>query len=152
MKHWTFLLSLILIVGISSCKKDGLNEEEQLAIDIEKIENYLEVHQLTAEKTSSGLYYHIINSGAGTHPDINSNVRVNYTGRLIDGTVFEKDVTTNFALSSVIEGWQEGIPLIKTGGKCRLYIPSKLAYGDKQVGSIPANSVLIFDIHLISFH
>ena len=104
--------------------------------------------------TKSGLQYQVIQDGKGKSPKANSNVRVHYEGRLIDGTVFDSSIARNqpvdFRTSQVITGWTEGLQLMKEGAKYRFFIPAALAYG--QIGSgdvIEPNSTLIFDIELI---
>ena len=82
-------------------------------------------------------------------------VTVKYAGRLTNGTYFDPTTpgttsTATFALWQVIVGWQKGVPLISAGGKISLYIPPSLGYGSVPKGSIPANSILIFDIELVS--
>ena len=76
--------------------------------------------------------------------------QVHYTGTLSDGTVFDSSFSrgepTEFKLSSVIPGWQEGLQMMKVGGKARLTIPPGLAYGDKQMNTIPPNSELTFEV------
>jgi len=153
MKQLSMILVIFLLVGLNACKKDeDLNQSEQLVADIDKIEAYLKAHNLEAEKTNSGLYYIITNEGSGSHPTTNSNVTVQYTGRLLDdGTEFDSG-TSSFPLTSVISGWTEGIPKFKKGGRGQLFIPSYLGYGTSGSSSIPANAVLIFDIHLINFN
>ncbi len=142
-----FIMAVTL--GLTSCDKDENDAALQLEIDKEIIENYLSANQLTAESTASGLYYIIDNQGDGIKPSISSTVTVNYTGKLTDDTVFDSG-TASFPLSNVIEGWQEGIPLFNAGGTGKLIIPSCLAYGSQGSGSIPPNTVLVFDIYLIS--
>jgi len=150
MKHIIYSALFLLLITITSCSKDDdLNQSEQLVLDVEKIENYLKEHNLSAEKTTSGLYYIITEEGTGKRPNSNSTVKVNYTGRLLDGTQFDSNTAT-FPLANVIQGWQEGIPLFKAGGKGKLFIPSYIGYGVTGSSSIPPNSVLMFDIHLIS--
>ena len=92
------------------------------------------------------------NTGNGDVPDINSIVTVAYKGTLTDGTIFDQSGTSGatFPLSNVIQGWQEGIPLYSEGGSGILLIPSALGYGSQAVGSIPANSVLIFEVTLLN--
>ncbi len=104
--------------------------------------------------TKSGLQYQVIQEGKGKSPKANSNVRVHYEGRLIDGTVFDSSIARNqpvdFRTSQVITGWTEGLQLMKEGAKYRFFIPAALAYG--QIGSgdvIEPNSTLIFDVELI---
>jgi FKBP-type peptidyl-prolyl cis-trans isomerase FkpA len=147
---------LFLLIGtfiMSSCSKD-LTPEEQLQKDLDLIKQYLADNNLTASSTSSGLHYIITKQGTGGSPDINSTVTVKYKGYLLDGSVFDEtngSSTATFPLSNLIEGWQEGIPLLNTGGKGTFLIPSYLGYGRSQIGTIPANSVLIFEIELVKF-
>jgi FKBP-type peptidyl-prolyl cis-trans isomerase FkpA len=152
MKKGIIIVFGFLLLGFASCnKEESVSTSEQLAIDVEKIEKYLSDNGLTAQKTASGLHYIITEPGTGTSPNINSTVTVKYVGRLLDGTEFDRGTAT-FALQTVIEGWQEGIPLFKLQGKGKLIIPSTLGYGSSGTGDIPANSVLVFDIYLISFN
>lgn len=103
--------------------------------------------------TQSGLQYQILEEGKGKSPKATDTVRVHYKGQLIDGTVFdssyERGEPVEFPLSGVIRGWTEGLQLMKTGGKARLYVPSDLAYGPQGRPGIPPNSVLIFDVELL---
>jgi len=98
------------------------------------------------------LYYIITEEGTGEHPTATSKVSVFYKGYLTNGNVF--DETTNgsesFYLSNLIEGWQIGIPILKEGGSGTFFVPSALGYGSQSTGSIPANSVLIFEISLVN--
>ena len=101
----------------------------------------------------SGLQYQILKEGTGKAPTANSTVKVNYEGKLVDGTVFDSTYSRNepveLALGSTIPGWIEGIPKIKEGGSIMLYVPAKLGYGEHPVGNIPSNSVLIFKVELL---
>lgn len=104
--------------------------------------------------TKSGLQYQILQQGKGKSPKADSNVRVHYEGRLIDGTVFDSSIARNqpvvFRTTQVITGWTEGLQLMKEGAKYRFFIPAELAYG--QIGSgdvIEPNSTLIFDVELL---
>ena len=98
-----------------------------------------------------GFYYEIIAAGAGTvTPGICSDVRVKYTGYLTTGFKFDEELTgITFKLGQLIVGWQRGLPLIKKGGTIYLYLPPSLGYGNSAVGSIPANSILIFSVELV---
>lgn len=104
--------------------------------------------------TASGLQYLTTKEGTGKQPQATSVVKVHYTGKLVDGTVFDSSVQRGepieFPLNQVIPGWTEGLQLMKEGGKATLYIPSNLGYGAQGVpGTIPPNSTLIFDVELI---
>ena len=106
--------------------------------------------------TASGLQYKIISDGTGESPKPGDEVQVKYTGRLIDGTVFDSTdkrggQPARFKVGQVIPGWTEALQLMKKGSKWELYIPSQLAYGERATGAIPQNSTLIFEVELIDF-
>lgn len=106
--------------------------------------------------TPSGLKYVTVVEGNGASPSATDMVTVHYTGRLLDGTVFDSSVErgqpTTFPLQAVIKGWTEGLQLMKTGGQTVFYIPSNLAYGEMGTpgGPIGPNQDLIFEVELIS--
>lgn len=105
--------------------------------------------------TGSGLLYEVEKEGTGSIPTDNSIVEVNYVGKLMDGKVFDeskKGEPTKFPLKNVIEGWKEGLKLMKVGSKYKFYIPGNLAYGEygSPDGKIGPNEVLVFDVELIS--
>lgn len=105
--------------------------------------------------TESGLQYEVVTMGTGKKPAATDRVKVLYTGKLIDGTVF--DSTDNhggepvtLGLNGVIRGWTEALQLMPVGSKWTIYIPSELGYGERGAGeNIPGNSALIFDIELV---
>jgi FKBP-type peptidyl-prolyl cis-trans isomerase FklB len=104
--------------------------------------------------TESGLQYEVLESGNGDSPKASDNVEVHYTGKLIDGTVFdssvERGVPASFGVTQVIPGWVEALQLMHEGDKWRLYIPSDLAYGPNGAGGvIGPNMTLIFDVELL---
>jgi FKBP-type peptidyl-prolyl cis-trans isomerase FklB len=105
--------------------------------------------------TASGLQYKVSKSGAGKSPKATDSVKVHYHGTLIDGTVFdssiERGMPITFPVNGVIAGWTEALQLMKEGDKWTLYIPSKLAYGERGPGGkIGPNSTLIFEVELLS--
>lgn len=109
----------------------------------------------TPVKSADKLVITDITVGTGKEAKTGSNITANYTGALATtGIVFESSLDqgqpASFGLDQVIKGWQNGVPGMKEGGKRRLIIPAKLAYGDQASATIPANSALVFDIELIS--
>lgn len=144
-----FFALLIASAFFLSCKKKDVISQETADDNI--IKKYIADNNLNATAAGSGLYYVISIPGTGAQPNSKSDVVVVYKGFLTDGTVFDQSKATGFVtnLSQVIKGWQEGIPYFKKGGKGKLLIPSALGYGASATGSIPANSVLIFDIELL---
>ncbi|MBT2745809.1 MULTISPECIES: FKBP-type peptidyl-prolyl cis-trans isomerase [unclassified Lysobacter] len=106
------------------------------------------------ETTASGLQYQVLREGKGAHPKASDTVRVNYLGRLLDGSKFESTYDTDhpaeFVLAQVMPGWTEGVQLMTPGAKYRFWVPAKLAYGERgMAGQIEPNSVLDFEIELL---
>lgn len=140
---------LILSVFLMSCAKK--KAEKQAAEDATIIQNYITDNSLLANANSSGLHYVRNELGGGESCSALSTVTVAYKGYFTDGTVFDEssEEGITFNLQNVIRGWTEGIPFFKEGGNGVLLIPSEMGYGKNGRGSIPGNSVLIFDIELI---
>ncbi len=106
------------------------------------------------KETASGLQYVVVKEGEGAQPTAEDEVTVHYTGKLIDGTVFDSSVNrgepATFPLNRVIPGWTEGVQLMKEGAKYTFFIPSDLAYGPQGIpNAIPPHSTLIFEVELI---
>ncbi len=103
--------------------------------------------------TESGLQYEVMSEGEGAKPVATDVVKVHYKGTLLDGTEFDSSYSRNepttFPLNRVIPGWTEGLQLMPVGSKYKFTIPSDLAYGDRDLGKIPANSTLIFEVELL---
>lgn len=104
--------------------------------------------------TPSGLQYEVLEEGNGPKPTAADMVKVHYTGRLIDGTVFdsseERGEPATFGVTQVIPGWVEALQMMNVGSRWRLYIPSQLAYGPNGAGgAIGPNQTLIFDVNLL---
>jgi FKBP-type peptidyl-prolyl cis-trans isomerase FklB len=107
------------------------------------------------QTTASGIQYKVNTMGTGPKPLATDRVKVHYTGKLIDGTVFDSSVERGepavFPLNGVIPGWTEALQLMPVGSKWTIYLPSDLAYGERGAGQqIPPHSTLIFEVELIS--
>ena len=118
----------------------------------EFIKNFLDCND-EAVKTDSGLVYYEMTAGSGQSPTLSNTVEVHYHGTLTDGTVFDSSVdrgqTISFPLGGVIKGWQEGLAMMKEGGKATLVIPPELAYGEGGSGdAIPPGATLKFEVEL----
>jgi FKBP-type peptidyl-prolyl cis-trans isomerase FkpA len=126
--------------------------KKQYLLDDNKIQTFLTAKGLTAVKDPSRVYYIRSTAGAGTDEiSLTSTLVLKYTGRFLDGTVFDSstDGTFSYVLGNLIKGW--GIlTKEKAGAKIRIFIPSDLAYGTTASGSVPANAVLDFDIEIVS--
>lgn len=155
MKHFlSVLFVLTLFISCTSNEKDPVIEppKDYKAENEKEITDYLAKNNLTAQKTASGLYYIITEPGTGKQPISNSSVTVAYKGYFTNGNVFDQSTSAGatFPLNRVISGWTEGIPFFKEGGSGVLLIPAHLGYGSYDNGPIPAGSVLLFDVKLIS--
>jgi FKBP-type peptidyl-prolyl cis-trans isomerase FkpA len=157
MRRLIFGLLFLLPFFFFGCKKtepqgSQLTTAQIDSIDHQTILQYIAAHQLSAIAEPNGLYYVPTQVGTGPFPTASSTVTVTYRGYFTNGTVFDQSsAPISFSLSQVIAGWEEGIPLMQAGGRATLLIPSALGYGNQATGSIPANTVLIFDVSLVSF-
>jgi FKBP-type peptidyl-prolyl cis-trans isomerase FkpA/FKBP-type peptidyl-prolyl cis-trans isomerase FklB len=158
-------------------RKPSLTEEEALAIKKEffekkrqeqmaaqqvaakensaEAEAFLEKHkeQPNVKTTESGLQYQVLEEGKGPKPKATDTVKVNYKGTLLDGTVFDSSYDrgqpATFPLNRVIPGWTEGVQLMNVGSKYKFWVPPDLGYGSRDLGQIPPNSVLVFEVELL---
>jgi|694.fasta_scaffold56244_5 FKBP-type peptidyl-prolyl cis-trans isomerase len=154
----SFTVKVISTTTDAALKAEELKAEKENAMkENEIIAKYIADKQITPSKSSSGLMYIISEPGAGEQAQAGKTVKVHYTGRLLDGTKFDSSLDRNepieFKLGQgmVIKGWDEGIALLKVGGKALLIIPSDLAYGSRGAGGvIPPFSPLTFEVELVS--
>ncbi len=154
--------------------KDGYGGGNALLTEEQVKETYAEFQKERAEKNkkegeaflaankkkdgvitmASGLQYKIIKKGSGKTPKATDSVTVNYVGTLIDGTEFDSSYKrgqpVTFNVNGVIPGWTEALQLMKEGSKWQLFLPANLAYGERGAPGIAPNSVLIFEVELIS--
>ena len=154
MKRIFIVLSSVILLSSCSKQNDDICTYDACAVgapasEVTQLEAYLASATITATKHCSGMYYTIDAAGSGATATICSTVSVKYKGQLTNGTVFDQATApVSFQLGGLIEAWKKGIPLIKPGGKIKLYCPPSLAYGNQAVGTIPANSILIFEVEL----
>ncbi len=155
----SFLFALVLFVSLSGCLKGSEGTEQNCdynacsfvapATEIAAVQTYLTDNSITATQHCSGAFYIIDAAGSGATPNVCSFINANYVGKLTNGTVFDQGTFQQpLQLGQLVRGWVNTIPLIKQGGKIRLYLPPSLGYGSQANGSIPANSILIFDLEL----
>jgi FKBP-type peptidyl-prolyl cis-trans isomerase FkpA len=134
----------------STCKYDACFDKAP-ASEIQAVQDYLASQGITnAQEHCSGIFYVTDNAGSGKQPSACAAVDVDYVGKLTNGNVFDQGSHFQTYLGNVIQGWANGVPLIKEGGVIHLYIPPSFGYGSQGYGSIPGNAVLIFDIKLNS--
>lgn len=134
--------------------------QNQAQIDEKKIKKYLADNKVKATKAPSGIYYNITQKGLGPTAAKGKKVSMNYTGRTLDGRVFDSNTDPKFGhvspftftlgMGQVIKGWDEGVQLLQLGTKGTFYIPSEMGYGANGMGQqIPPNAVLMFDVEVV---
>lgn len=133
------------------------NYSDETAKAEQELSEYLKNNNIKTKETASGLNYVITKEGNGEKPNVGTLIKVHYTGKLLDGTVFDSSVNRNepfqfvLGIGQVIPGWDEALQLLSKGSKAVLYIPYYLAYGDRGAGTIPPFSTLVFEVELIDF-
>ncbi|SDJ11654.1 FKBP-type peptidyl-prolyl cis-trans isomerase FkpA [Pedobacter sp. ok626] len=148
-KHLVLLAAIA--TGFTACKSsvDDFDANAQLTADTIAIRKYVTDNKIPALKDKSGVFYQVITPGSGEVVTVSKTVTVDYSGKVLGASSnFDSDQAKPFPLSSLIVGWQIGIPYIQKGGQIRLFIPSGYAYGNNAQPGIPANSVLDFTIKL----
>ena len=139
-------------------EKMKADHPEETATAAQQLTEYLNNNKIETLPTASGLYYVMTQEGNGEKPEVGQMVQVHYTGKLLDGTVFDSSIERGEPISipigvgQVIPGWDEGIMMMSKGEKGVLYIPYYLAYGDRQAGDkITPFSNLMFEVELVDF-
>ncbi len=152
----TFYIRLSNVTSLNEFAKERemavLSDERE---EEKMLKGYLERSNIQVEPTISGLYIVELKKGSGAAPVPGKMVTVHYLGYFIDGRKFDSSYDRNepfkfrYGVGEVIQGWDEGVAKMTVGSKCKLIIPSHLAYGSVQSGPIPPNSTLIFEIELL---
>ncbi len=147
------ILIPFMFLLLVSCSTDD-SPMDYTEANEKEILDYINAQGLVTQKSASGLYYVINESGSANKPLPSSNVTVAYKGFFTDGSVFDESNSDgiSFNLNQVIPGWTEGLTYFGEGGNGVLLIPSRLAYGNNGRGSIPGGAVLVFDIALKSIN
>lgn len=154
----------VKLISVASSDEMKKKEEEaakkQSQEDDVKLQSYFAEKGLSPQKTASGLYYIVDKQGVGANVQKGQKVTVNYTGTNMAGVPFDSNQDPKFGhtepfefavgMGQVIPGWDEGLQLLNKGSKARFFIPSTLAYGQRDMGpEMPANSILIFDVEVL---
>ena len=152
-----FFYAAAVAVMASCANKQTETTDTQVAEDTVVVEEVVEQQAVFVDTTgytttASGLKYKVVKEGTGAMPKAEDTVEVHYTGKLLDGTVFDSSVergeTISFPLNGVIKGWTEGLQLMKEGAKYEFIIPPYLAYGERGTGPISPNATLYFEVEL----
>ena len=166
-KEWVLSGMRLALDGKTNVEDKGFMQEMGVHLSNRVKENKMKTEETfftelakdeTVKKTNSGLYYKILKEGEGDQPQAEDVVKLHYEGKLIDGTVFDSSLKrgtpASFPVSGVIAGFKEGIMLLKEGGRVKLYIPGKLAYGERPPPGSPIkpNETLIFEVELIKIN
>jgi FKBP-type peptidyl-prolyl cis-trans isomerase len=149
LKHFSLLIYFILFFTILGCKT--YNKEDKLSFD-QKIKTIVTKSNKKYKRSESGLYYFIEKQGEGKNIKFTDEVTFNYTGKLINGKVFDGEHKKNpvtFKVEKLIEGWKEAMLYLKKGAKAKVIIPPYLGYGDYELDHIPPHSILLFDLEII---
>jgi len=152
MKRTVTILSVfMLLFGGTSCIKDNSCQDKTVQSEQAAIIAYATANGITGTSHSSGVYYQVTTAGSGVSPSVTSQVSVRYTGKLMDGTIFDSQTGTpaTFALGGTIPGFQIALPFVQKGGTIKFIIPSSLAYGCVGTGGIPGGSILFFEVQLV---
>jgi FKBP-type peptidyl-prolyl cis-trans isomerase FkpA len=168
-KYNHYIIKVVVVSDPETEKKKAeVDAQKQLVLDTKLIQEYAQKKGLKTSTTASGLHYIIQKLGTGIKPQAGDTVKVNYTGMLLDGKIFDtsneqkakesqtynperkyEPIAFPLGVQAVIQGWDEGLALLPKGSKALLLIPSKLGYGSQDLGVIPANSVMIFEVEMV---
>ncbi|MDP4184682.1 MAG: FKBP-type peptidyl-prolyl cis-trans isomerase [Bacteroidota bacterium] len=148
-KGFVFILILALVAAFSSCKKSASDEEAKLEKQI--FANYIKKNNITVAPRVSGLYYIEEVAGTGDYPTYGDDVTMKYTGKLVaNDSIFDSGtIKFRYLVSNMVAGVDEGLGLMKKGGKAKLLFLSGLGYGSTGSGSVPAYSSLLFEVEIV---
>lgn len=144
-------------MGFGTVENGPIPAKSTLVFEIElkkvfktlSVEEYIAENNLDTELLEKGVHIVVNEQGSDMKPSIDSQITVNYTGKLTNELVFDQGENVTFLLGNLIEGWQIGLSTLGEGGSCTLVIPAEVGYGSSGSGSIPPNSALVFEIDLL---
>lgn len=143
---WSFAL-LLLITSCGKYSDDELQEFDKT------IAAYVKKNNLDMQKSESGLYYQIHEQGEGDPIKQTAMLSASYTGKLLDGTVFdEQKKPVELTLKNLVHGWREIAHYLKPGGKATIILPPQLGYGQQKLPKIPENSILLFELEIVDVY
>jgi FKBP-type peptidyl-prolyl cis-trans isomerase len=153
-----YTVKILKVQSRAEFEKDMAKEAEKakavaakdLAVQPKLIADYVAKTGKAFQSSATGLFYHIEKPGAGVNPKMGETWVVNYRGTFMNGKEFDKGSSSEMPLGQMIPGFNEALTLLKAGGKGTFVIPSTLGYGDQARGPIPANSVLVFELEVLS--
>ena len=153
------LFSAIILICSVFAATSGFSQGQK-ETDEKILTEYFAKNKIKATRTASGLYYTITKQGEGANAKAGQKVSMKYLGKFLDGKKFDSNVDDNFnmthpleftlGIGQVVKGWDEGIQLLNPGSKATLYLPSAIGYGPAGRGPIPPNTVMVFDVELVS--
>ena len=144
MKILIVFFSLFLLTACTT-----YSEDDKSSFDTQ-IEAYLKKHDKACERSSSGLYYNIIEQGEGRKIKYGDRVSFTYKGELLDGTVFDKQTKPiEFDVDILIAAWKETMLMLNEGGKAYIVSPPNLGYGTHELEDIPPNSIIVYTLEVV---
>jgi FKBP-type peptidyl-prolyl cis-trans isomerase FkpA len=156
----TIVAAALLISSLFAVTGFAQGNSSQRIVDDKVLTEFFSDNKIKATGTQSGLYYVITKKGTGDNAKAGQKVSMKYMGTFLDGKKFDANVDAAFncvkpftftlGVGQVIRGWDEGVQLLSPGTRATLYIPSGLGYGARATGPIPPNSILVFDVELVS--
>jgi FKBP-type peptidyl-prolyl cis-trans isomerase FkpA len=144
MKILILFFSLLLLTACTTYSEDDKSNFDT------QIEAYLKKNNKACERSSSGLYYNIIEQGEGREIKYGDRIAFTYKGELLDGTVFDKRTKPiEFDVDILIAAWKEAMLMLNEGGKAYIVAPPHLGYGTHELSDIPANSIIVYTLEVV---
>ncbi len=151
----TLLFACTMLFAVTAVAQSQNEKDEAI------LKEYFKKNKIKATRTATGLYYVITKKGTGENAKKGQTVSMNYLGMFLDGKKFDGNVDENYksirsplnfqlGVGQVVAGWDEGIQLLNPGTRATLYLPSSVGYGPSGRGPIPPNTIMVFNVELLS--